>query len=89
MRSGFPATGSSDAGGNGKVRGLRVPHVPSKPVPARSDWQAPTVSTFLAVAGVPTVLKVSVPLGALPLLPAATTTSTSGWARRNLSRVIE
>jgi hypothetical protein len=53
---------------------------------ARSVADAPTVNTFLAVAGVLTVLNRKSPFSSsAPALPAATTTSTFGCSYTNLS----
>ena len=82
-KSGSPLIRSSAHGGLGKLSALYLPHVRS--MSARSESLAPTVSTFLALAGEPTVWKPTQPSGATPELPAATTTSTSGFAHANSS----
>ncbi len=54
VRFGSPATAKSFVGAALKSLGRSAPHVCAKP--GRGDAHAPTVRTFLALAGVPTVL---------------------------------
>ena len=82
-KSGSPVMRSSAHGGLGKLSALYSPRVSS--MSGQSELLAPTVSAFLELAGEPTVWKPTQPSGATPELPAAITTSTSGFAHANSS----